>query len=42
VTVQILVEGFAAAGVPVFVQDVKGDVSGLSRPGDPNGKAHEG
>jgi DNA helicase HerA-like ATPase len=41
VTVQILAEGFAAAGVPVFVQDVKGDVSGLSRPGDPNGKAHE-
>jgi DNA helicase HerA-like ATPase len=41
VTVQILVEGLAAAGVPVVVQDVKGDVSGLSRPGDPAGKAHE-
>ena len=27
--------------MPVFVQDVKGDVSGLSRPGDPAGKAHE-
>ena len=40
VTLQILAEGFSAAGVPVFVQDVKGDVSGLSRPGDPQGKAH--
>ena len=28
-----------AAGVPVFVADVKGDLSGLSQPGDPNGKA---
>src|SRR5690606_37363970 len=27
VTLQILAEGFSAAGVPVFVQDVKGDVS---------------
>ena len=41
VTVQILAEGLSAAGVPVVVQDVKGDVSGLSRPGDPAGKAHE-
>jgi uncharacterized protein len=41
VTLQILAEGFSAAGVPVVVQDVKGDVSGLSRPGDPQGKAHE-
>ncbi|MBP7240984.1 helicase HerA-like domain-containing protein [Amaricoccus sp.] len=41
VTLQSLVEGLSAAGVPVFVADVKGDVSGLSRPGDPAGKAHE-
>ncbi|OSP53750.1 helicase HerA-like domain-containing protein [Pseudoruegeria sp. SK021] len=41
VTMQILVEGFSAAGVPVFVADVKGDVSGVSRPGDPAGKAHD-
>jgi DNA helicase HerA-like ATPase len=34
VTLQILVEGFSAAGVPVFVADVKGDVSGLSQPGE--------
>ena len=38
VTLQILVEGLSAAGVPVFVQDAKGDVSGLSQPGDPAGK----
>ena len=38
VTLQILVEGLSAAGVPVVVQDVKGDISGLSRPGDPAGK----
>lgn len=39
VTLQILAEGLSAAGVPVFVADVKGDLSGLSQPGDPNGKA---
>jgi hypothetical protein len=41
VTLQILVEGLSAAGVPVFVADVKGDVSGLSRPGDAGHKAHD-
>ena len=41
VTLQILAEGLSAAGVPVVIQDVKGDVSGLSRPGDPAGKADE-
>ncbi len=41
VTLQVLVEGLSAAGVPVVVQDVKGDISGLSRPGDPAGKPHE-
>lgn len=30
VTLQILTEGFAAAGVPVFITDVKGDLSGLA------------
>lgn len=39
VTLQVLAEGLSAAGVPVFVADVKGDLSGLSQPGDPNGKA---
>ncbi len=40
VTLQVLAEAFSAAGVPVFVSDVKGDVSGLSRPGDAGHKAH--
>jgi uncharacterized protein len=40
VTLQILAEGFSAAGVPVFMSDVKGDLSGLSMPGDPLGKLH--
>ncbi|MXU66250.1 helicase HerA-like domain-containing protein [Oceanomicrobium pacificus] len=35
VTLQILAEGFSAAGVPVFLADVKGDLSGLAVPGDP-------
>ena len=29
VSLQILAEGFSAAGVPVFCADVKGDVAGL-------------
>lgn len=40
VTLQVLAEGLSAAGVPVFIQDVKGDVSGLVRPGDPAAKPH--
>lgn len=31
VTLQVLAEGFSSAGVPVFMADVKGDLSGLSR-----------
>ena len=41
VTLQILAEGLSAAGVPVFVQDAKGDISGLSRAGDPAAKQNE-
>ncbi|SNT74881.1 helicase HerA-like domain-containing protein [Amphiplicatus metriothermophilus] len=33
VSLQILAEGFSAAGVPVFTADVKGDLAGLLRPG---------
>ncbi len=40
VTLQILAEGFASAGVPVFAADIKGDLSGLAAPGDPAGKLH--
>ncbi len=41
VTLQILAEGFSAAGVPVFMSDVKGDLSGIAQAGDPAGKLHE-
>src|SRR5947207_4393768 len=36
VTLQTLAEGFAAYGVPVFMADVKGDLSGVSQPGGTN------
>jgi DNA helicase HerA-like ATPase len=35
VTLQVLAEGFSAAGVPVFAADVKGDLSGISAKGEP-------
>ena len=41
VTLQILAEGFSAAGVPVFLSDVKGDLSGLAASGRSDFKLHE-
>ena len=41
VTLQILAEGFSAAGVPVFLSDVKGDLSGLAASGSPDFKLHD-
>jgi uncharacterized protein len=41
VTLQGIVEGFSAVGVPCFVADVKGDLSGLAMAGSPQGKMHE-
>ncbi|MEL6689964.1 MAG: helicase HerA-like domain-containing protein [Pseudomonadota bacterium] len=41
VTLQILAEGFSAAGVPVFLSDVKGDLSGLAKAGSEDFKLHE-
>ncbi|WJY19374.1 DUF853 family protein [Alteriqipengyuania flavescens] len=38
VTLQGLAESFSAAGVPVFVADVKGDLAGISMPGSPQFK----
>jgi uncharacterized protein len=35
VTLQVMAEGFCAAGVPVFAADVKGDLSGISMKGEP-------
>ena len=40
VTLQILAEGFSAAGVPVFMSDVKGDLSGIGLPGSDQHKLH--
>ncbi len=37
-TLQLIAEQLSAAGVPVFMADVKGDLSGLSRPGQGNDK----
>ena len=34
-TLQVLAEGFSRAGVPVFAADIKGDLSGVSAPGEP-------
>src|SRR4030081_2204129 len=34
VTLQVLAEGFARAGVPVFAADIKGDLSGIAAPGE--------
>ena len=41
VTLQILAEGFSAAGVPVFMADVKGDLAGIAQPGSTEQKLHE-
>ncbi|MDT8426624.1 MAG: helicase HerA-like domain-containing protein [Methyloprofundus sp.] len=37
VTLQILAEGYSRLGVPVFMADIKGDLSGIAK----QGKAHE-
>ncbi|MGO4914904.1 helicase HerA-like domain-containing protein [Pseudogemmobacter sp. W21_MBD1_M6] len=41
VTLQIMAEEFSAAGVPVFLSDVKGDLSGLAASGRADQKLHE-
>ncbi|MEM7753163.1 MAG: helicase HerA-like domain-containing protein [Pseudomonadota bacterium] len=41
VTLQIMAEGFSAVGVPVFLADVKGDLSGLARSGTDSFKLHD-
>ena len=40
VTLQILAESFSNAGVPVFLSDVKGDLSGLAKSGSTGHKLH--
>ncbi len=41
VTLQILAENFSKAGVPVFLADVKGDVSGIGKEAKPHPKIDE-
>jgi DNA helicase HerA-like ATPase len=41
VTLQSLAEQFSALGVPCFMSDVKGDLSGVSQPGGSNAKVTE-
>ncbi len=41
VTLQGLAESFSAAGVPVFVADVKGDLAGMAMPGSANAPMHQ-
>src|SRR5215217_4719265 len=40
-TLQVMAEQRSAAGVPVFVADVKGDVSGLAAPAETGGPAEK-
>ena len=41
ITVQGIIEGLSAAGVPCFMADVKGDLAGMAMAGSPLGKLHE-
>ena len=41
VTLQLLAERFSSIGVPVFMADVKGDLSGLAAPGAGSQKIKE-
>ena len=41
ITLQILAENFSQIGVPVFLADVKGDVSGVGKPAKPHPKIDE-
>ncbi len=41
VTLQILAEGYSRIGVPVFMVDMKGDLSGIAKPGQEHPKITE-
>ncbi|MBR0431489.1 DUF853 family protein [Candidatus Saccharibacteria bacterium] len=41
VTLKVLAESFSAAGIPVFLTDVKGDLAGMAYPGELNEKIKE-
>lgn len=40
-TLQVIAEQLSAAGVPVFVPDVKGDLTGLAVPGSPSARIEQ-
>ncbi|MET7618869.1 helicase HerA-like domain-containing protein [Streptomyces sp. NPDC005408] len=40
-TLQLIAEQLSANGVPVFLADIKGDVSGISAPGEANARVQE-
>ena len=41
ITLQVLAEQFSKIGVPVFMADVKGDLTGISKPGTPTPRIQE-
>lgn len=41
VSLQVIAENFSSIGVPVFMADIKGDLSGISQPGTPSPKIVE-
>src|SRR5262249_4475788 len=41
VSLRVLAEQFSRIGVPVFLADIKGDLSGIARPGGDNPKVAE-
>ena len=41
VSLRVMAENFSSIGVPVFMADVKGDLSGMARPGQENPKINE-
>src|SRR5512141_1650384 len=41
VTLQRIAEGFSQRGVPVFMADIKGDLTGVSQPGGGNQKVDD-
>ena len=41
ISLQVLAERFSSIGVPVFLADVKGDLTGISKPATPSAKLKE-
>ena len=41
ISLQVIAEGLSRSGVSVFMADVKGDLSGISQPGQPNPKVSD-